>query len=45
MTTVRRQCLQVLQRRMRELPSDDPELGDDPHHADPDHGILNSIVL
>jgi RNA polymerase sigma factor (sigma-70 family) len=40
MTTARRQCLQTLQRRMREVPSDDPELGDDPHHPDPHHALV-----
>jgi RNA polymerase sigma factor (sigma-70 family) len=39
-TTTRRQCLRTLQRRMRELPSDDPALGDDPHHPDPHHALV-----
>jgi RNA polymerase sigma factor (sigma-70 family) len=34
-TTARRQSLQVLQRRVREQPSDDPALGDDARLAEP----------
>jgi RNA polymerase sigma factor (sigma-70 family) len=34
-TTARRQSLQVLQRRMREQPSDDPALGEDVRAAEP----------
>jgi len=39
-TTARRQSLRVLQRRVREQPSDDPALGDDMHVAEPCEDLI-----
>src|SRR4051794_30543636 len=39
-TTARRHSLQVLQRRMREQPSDDPALGDDTRVAEPCEEVI-----
>jgi RNA polymerase sigma factor (sigma-70 family) len=39
-TTARRECLRVLQGPVRECPSDDPELGEGSHFADPESEVL-----
>jgi RNA polymerase sigma factor (sigma-70 family) len=41
MTTARRECLRMLQGRMREQPTDDPTLGDN-HEDDAHHELLAS---